>query len=111
MSKRPELTFHQEDMQMNNQHMRRCLMSPVIREMQFKTTVRDFPGGPVVKNLSCNAGDLGSVLGPGTQIPHATEQLSLHSTATEPTRHNSRAHALQQKIPSDATQKDSTGHN
>ena len=45
MSKRPELTFHPEDMQMNNQHMRRCLMSPVIREMQFKTTVRDFPGG------------------------------------------------------------------
>ena len=32
----------------------------------------DFPGGPVVKNLLCNAGDVGSI-----KIPHATEQLSL----------------------------------
>ena len=86
-------------------------MSPVIRGMQFKTTVRDFPGGPVVKNLSCNAGDLGSVLGSGTKIPHAAEQPSLHCTTTEPTRHNSRAHALQQTVPNVATQEDSTSHN
>ena len=26
---------------------------------------RDFPGGPVVKNLPTNAGDTGSILGPG----------------------------------------------
>ena len=37
---------------------------------------RDFPGGPVVKNPPCNAGDSGSILGRGTKIPRAAEQLS-----------------------------------
>ena len=37
---------------------------------------RGFLGGPVVKNLPCNAGDTGSISGPGTRIPHALEQLS-----------------------------------
>ena len=37
---------------------------------------RDFPGGPVVNNPPCNAQDVGSILGWGTKIPHATEQLS-----------------------------------
>ena len=27
--------------------------------------VRDFPGGPVVKNLPANAGDMGLIPGPG----------------------------------------------
>ncbi|KAB0375013.1 hypothetical protein FD755_013505, partial [Muntiacus reevesi] len=30
-------------------------------------------GNPVVKNLSCNAGDVGSIPGRGTKIPHAVE--------------------------------------
>ena len=30
---------------------------------------RDFSGNPAVKNLSCNAGDMGSILGRGTKIP------------------------------------------
>ena len=30
-----------------------------------------FPGGPMVKNLSSNAGDTGSVAGWGTYLPHA----------------------------------------
>ena len=34
----------------------------------------DLPDGPVVKNLPSTAG---SVLGWGTKIPHAAEQLSL----------------------------------
>ena len=34
---------------------------------------RDFPGSPVVKNLSCNAEDAGSIPGRGTKIPHAAE--------------------------------------
>ena len=38
---------------------------------------QDFPGGPVVKKLPCNAGDAGSMLCPGTKTPHATEQLGL----------------------------------
>ena len=33
----------------------------------------DFPGGPVVKNLPCNAGDVGSIPGQGTKILHAVE--------------------------------------
>ena len=32
---------------------------------------RDFPGGPVVKNLPSNAGYTGSIPGWGTKIPHA----------------------------------------
>ena len=35
----------------------------------------DFPGGPVVKNPPCNAGDACSITGWGTKIPHAAEQL------------------------------------
>ena len=33
--------------------------------------------GPVVKNLPCNAGDVGSIPGPGTKILHAMRQQSL----------------------------------
>ena len=50
--------------------------------------MRDFPHGPVVKNLSCNAGDTGSIPGWGTKIPHAAGQLSLRAATTEPVRHN-----------------------
>ena len=31
----------------------------------FKSCESRFPGGPVVKNLPCDAGDTGSVPGPG----------------------------------------------
>ena len=41
-----------------------------------------FPGGAVDKNLPANAGDTGSVPGPG-RFPHATEQLSLCATTAE----------------------------
>ena len=43
----------------------------------------DFPGGTVVKNLPAKAGDQGFNLWSG-KIPHATEQLSLCATTTEP---------------------------
>ena len=55
-----------------------------------------FPGGPVVKNPPCNAGDTGLIPGWGTKIPYATEQLSPRTT-------NYRIRALQGKIPDDAT--------
>ena len=32
---------------------------------------RDFPGGPVVKTLSSNAGDVGLILGGGAKVSHA----------------------------------------
>ena len=41
-------------------------------------------GSVVVKNLPCDAKDMGSIPGQGTKIPHATEQLSLCATTTEP---------------------------
>ena len=31
----------------------------------YKELLRDFPGGAVVKNLPCNAGNMGSSPGPG----------------------------------------------
>ena len=49
---------------------------------------RDFPGGPVVKNLPSSAGDVGSIPGRGTKIPHATGQLSPLTTTTELARLN-----------------------
>ena len=38
----------------------------------------DFPGGPVVKNLPCNAGDMVSIPGQETKILHAVDQRSPH---------------------------------
>ena len=54
----------------------------------LKSLRRDLPGGPVVKNLSVNAGDMGSVPGLGTKIPHARRQPSLCSTQEKPTHHD-----------------------
>ena len=42
----------------------------------FKRQSRNFPGGPVVKNPPCSAGDAALMPGPGTKTPHAAEQLS-----------------------------------
>ena len=47
-----------------------------------------FPGGPVVKSPPANPGDMGSIPGPGTKIPHAMGQLSPSATTTEPTCYN-----------------------
>ena len=44
---------------------------------------KDFPGGPVVKNLPSNAGDAGSIPGLGTKIPHMAGQLSLGTKSIE----------------------------
>ena len=44
---------------------------------------RDFPGGPVVKNLPANAEDMGSVPAWSRKIPHASEQLSPYTTTLE----------------------------
>ena len=43
---------------------------------------RDFPGGLVVKNLSCNAGHVGSISGQGTKIPYVEWQLRLSLATT-----------------------------
>ena len=57
--------------------------------------IQDFPGGPVVKNLPANRGDMGSITGP--EIPHATEQQSLSATTTDSL--HPKAHTLKQEKP------------
>ena len=37
----------------------------------------------MVRNPPCDAGDIGSIPGPGTKIPHAVEQLSPCTTTGE----------------------------
>lgn len=48
---------------------------------------RDFPGGPVVRNPSCSAGNLSSIPGQGTKTLHAAGQLSTRSVTTEAVFH------------------------
>ena len=55
-----------------------------MKENMHENRSRDFPGGPVVKNLLSNAGDTGSTPGQGTKIPHAMGKLSLNAANTEP---------------------------
>ena len=62
----------------------------------------------MVKNPPCNAGDVGSIPGQGTKIPHAVKQPSLSNATTEPTR--SRALGSQLEGLS-ATMKDPAGCN
>ena len=55
----------------------------------------NFSSGPEVKNSPSDAGDVVSIPGQGTKIPHATEQLSPHSTTRESVGRNKRSHVLQ----------------
>ena len=45
--------------------------------------MRDFPGGPMVKNLPSNTGETGSMPGWGTKFPCSSEQLSPCTTTSE----------------------------
>ena len=60
-----------------------------------------FLSGPEVKNLPCNAGDVGLILGGGTKIPHATGQLNPRTPSTESASH---------KESQCSAAKDPTGH-
>ena len=53
------------------------------KHLDQKGRSRDFPGSPVVKDLPSNAGDLGSIPGLGTRIPHTTGQPSSRATTRE----------------------------
>ena len=46
------------------------------KKEEEKKMFRDFPGSTVAKNPLANAGDMGSIPGPETKIPHALGQLS-----------------------------------
>ena len=45
---------------------------------------RDYPGGPLAKNLPWNAGRMGSIAGWGTKIPRASGQLSPPTSIRSP---------------------------
>ena len=67
-------------------------------DREVDDTHRDFPGGPEVKNPPAEAGNTGSIFGPGG--PHMPQPLSPHSRAheTQPlTPTHPRAHAPQEE--------------
>ena len=49
-----------------------------------KSPQGDSPSGPVVKNPPSKAGDMGSIPGQRTNIPHATEPLIPCATLSKP---------------------------
>ena len=55
----------------------------MLRKRQGLEGTQGFPGSPVVKNPSSNAGDMGLIPGQGTKISYATEQLSLCAKTRE----------------------------
>ena len=54
-----------------------------IQQFGKESNVGTSLGGPVIKNLPCNAGDVGSIPGRRTKIPHATKKLILCASMTE----------------------------
>ena len=56
----------------------------------------------MVKNPPSNTGDVGSIPGRGTKIPHATGELSPCAATTEPTRSGARMPQLE-RSPRTAT--------
>ena len=69
----------------------------------------DFPGGSVVKNMPWKTGDAGSIPGQGTNVPHATEQLSPCTSADELTGCNQSIHVPQWRL-STAKNKNKKNH-
>ena len=62
----------------------------MFKKLKKKKIPWDFPGGPVVKNLPSNAGNMGSIPGQGTKISHAGGQLSPRAATTEPAHSRAR---------------------
>ena len=63
-----------------------------------KTSLRDFPSGPMIRNPPSNAEDTGSIPGQGTKILHVSGQLSPWSATGEPSYHQlEKVHVLQQR--------------
>ena len=58
-----------------SKHALQSMLHPAARLLLLKWGTGNFPGGPVVKNLPCNAGDASSIPDPGTKIPHTEEWL------------------------------------
>ena len=60
------------------------IRKPISSKILKESIVRDFPGGPVVKNPLSNAGDVGSIPGQGTKVPQAVRQQSPCTTTETP---------------------------
>ena len=75
------------------------LINPEGNRGSSRKEIRDFLGGPVVKNPPSNAGDAGLIPGRGTKIPHAAGQLSPLDTTTEPTHPGVCAPQLEREKP------------
>ena len=58
----------------------------------------DFPDGPVVKNLACNAVGKGLIPGWGTKIEYCCGTIKPMCRCYEPMQHNQRVLLQQQKI-------------
>ena len=56
--------------------------------LKIQISLWDFPGGLAVKNPPCNAGDIGSISGQETKIPHAVDQLRPHNATTGAQSHD-----------------------
>ena len=56
----------------------------VIFFLSLEIMAGDFFGGPVIKNPPSTAGDMASILGQGTKIPHAVGQLSPGTQLVKP---------------------------
>ena len=63
-------------------HTQSCVICPST-SLLHRTLGGTFPGGPVVKNLPSNTGDVGSIPDQGTKIPQAVEYGRPHAAATE----------------------------
>ena len=65
-----------------------CNFSVSLKLIQVKKKKdRGSPGGSVIKNQPSRAGDMGSIPGPGTKIPHAMGQLNPRATTREKPMH------------------------
>ena len=81
-----------------------CYVSKVISHPLLIAIMRDFPGGPVLKNLPSNERDTGSIPGRGTKTTKPgchncwAHRLSLCATAEDPACHNLRSNAPENEI-------------
>ena len=76
-----------------------------IKILSLRIYHRDFPGGPVVKNLPSNAGDVGLILDQGTKIPWGNwthmpllKKQCACATTAEPTCSGARAPSLEKPV-------------
>ena len=65
------------DLHANECHANVCQKVTRSQERGMEKIPWDFPGGPVVNNLPCNAGDIGQFPGQGTKIPYEVKSESV----------------------------------